>query len=128
MVRVVPSSVAIGSGKLLTPESYAKMISTDLRGKTTAIAGCASCFEQSVGYSYGLGIVTSGNWVMQDPLFYGESAVEANLPSKKVAIAVAVTYLPEAFDATTGNYKNAADQLWRHIGAVAAPTDPPPIK
>ena len=54
---------AIGSGQLLSADSYAKMVSTDLRGKTTKIAGCAACFEQSVGYSYGLGIVTSGNWV-----------------------------------------------------------------
>jgi CubicO group peptidase (beta-lactamase class C family) len=118
----------INSGQLLTPESYSKLITTDLRGKTTAIPGCGSCFEQSVGYSYGFGMVTSGNWVLQDPLFAGESAVDAYLPSQKVAIAVALTYQPAAFDATTGQYKNVADQLWRKIGAVVAPSDPTPMK
>ena len=118
----------INSGQLLTPESYAKLISTDLRGKTTLITGCSSCFPQSVGYSYGLGIVTTGNWVMQNPLFAGESAVDAYLPAQKVAIAVAVTYQPAAFDPTTGADTNLADKLWRQIGAVAAPSDPPPMK
>ena len=33
------TAVAIGTGKLLSPESYQAMMSTDLRGKTTARAG-----------------------------------------------------------------------------------------
>ena len=120
---------AIGSGQLLSPESYAEdgvhgSARQDHRDRRAA----PTCFEQSIGYSYGLGIVTSGNWVLQDPLFSGESAVDAYLPSQEVAIAVAVTYQPAAFDPTTGEYKNVADQLWRQIGAVVAPTDPPPIK
>jgi hypothetical protein len=39
---------------------------------------------------------------------------------------VAVTYLPGAFDAE-GNYANAADRLFRSIGAVVAPDDAPPM-
>jgi CubicO group peptidase (beta-lactamase class C family) len=122
------TAAAINSGQLLSPESYAKMVSTELRGKTTAIPGCAACFDQSIGYTYGLGIVISGNWLLQDPLFSGESAVEAYLPSQKIAIAVAVTYLPEAFDPATGAYTNVADKLWRQIAAQVAPSDPPPTK
>lgn len=122
------TAAAINSGRLLSPESYAEMVSTKLRGKTTAIAGCTACFEQNTGYTYGLGIVISGNWLLQDPLFSGESAVDAYLPSQKIAIAVAVTYLPEAFDPSTGDYKNVADELWRKIAARLAPTDPPPVK
>jgi hypothetical protein len=88
---------AINSGKLLSAESYAKLVSTDLWGKTTAVPGCGpGCFVQSVGYTFGLGVVISGNWLLQDPLFSGESAVEAYLPSQKMVIAVAVTYEPEA--------------------------------
>ena len=120
---------AINSGRLLSAESHAAMVSTDLRGKTSSIPGCgAGCFEQIVGYTYGLGVVISGNWLLQDPLFSGESAVEAYLPSQKIGIAVAVTYEPEAFDGTTGAYENVADQLWRQIGIQLAPTDPPPTK
>ena len=118
----------IGSGKLLTPESYAKFATTDLRGKTTAVPNCPDCFPQSEGYSYGLGIVTSGDWLLQNPLFAGESAVFAYLPERDVVVAVAVTYEPAAFDATTGNYTNQADQLWREIAATVVPDNPPPIK
>ena len=59
-------------------------------------------------------------------MFAGEAAVEAYLPAKKIAIAVAVTYRPEAFDAQ-GNYVNAADPLFRRIGAELAPDDAPPV-
>lgn len=125
------TAVAIGTGKLLSPESYQAMISTGLRGKTTVLPGCATCFAQSEGYSYGMGIVTTGDWVMQDPLFSGEAGAFAYLPSKKVAIAVALTFTEDAF-APDGSYKsevgsNAADPLWRQIAAVVAPTDPPPM-
>jgi CubicO group peptidase (beta-lactamase class C family) len=124
------TAVAIGTGKLLSPESYKKMISTDLRGKTTILSGCVTCFPQSEVYSYGLGIVTTGNWLMQDPLFSGEAGAFAYLPSKKVAIALALTFAEDAF-APDGSYKtevgnNAADSVWREIATVVAPQDPPP--
>jgi CubicO group peptidase (beta-lactamase class C family) len=120
------TAVAIGSGKLLTVDSYKKMVSTDLRGKTRAQPGCPTCFEQSDGYTYGLGIVSSGKWLMQNPLFSGEAAVEAYLPSQRVAIAVAVTFAPEAFD-NQGDYTNQADILFRKIGAEVVPNDAPPM-
>ncbi len=123
---------AIGTGKLLSPESYKKMISTDLRGKTTALPGCATCFESNEAYSYGLGIVTTGNWVMQDPLFSGQAGAFAYLPSQKVAIALALTFAADAF-AADGSYKpevgsNAANVVWRDIAATMVPNDPPPAK
>ena len=79
------------------------------------------------GYTYGLGIVISGNWLLQNPLMSGYAAVAAYLPSQKIAIAVATTYLPEAFD-DQGNYENAADTLFRRIGAELAPDDAPPVR
>lgn len=101
------TAVGIGSGKLLSPESYKAMLSA-VRGGT-----------------YGLGIVISGNWLLQNPMSAGESAVEAYLPSQKLAIAVAVTYQPTAFD-EQGNYRNEADSLFRKIGAELAPSEAPP--
>jgi CubicO group peptidase (beta-lactamase class C family) len=121
------TAVAIGTGKLLSPESYQQMLTKDLIGKTTKLDGCTSCFPQFPGYTYGLGIVSSGNWVMQNPLFSGEAGSFAYLPSQRVAIAVAVTFDQAAFDPTTGDYKNSADLLWRKIGAVLVPDDAPPI-
>jgi CubicO group peptidase (beta-lactamase class C family) len=125
------TAVAVGTGKLLSPESHQAMISTGLRGKTTLLPGCATCFAQDEGYSYGMGIVTTGNWVMQDPLFSGEAGAFAYLPSQKVAVALALTFSEDAF-APDGSYKsevgsNAADRVWRQIAAAAAPGDPPPM-
>ncbi|MFI6429682.1 serine hydrolase domain-containing protein [Rhodococcus oryzae] len=119
------TAVAIGTGKLLSAESYQKMVSTDLRGKTTTLPGCPTCTTMSEGYTYGLGIVITGDWLMQNPLFSGYAAAEAYLPSKKVAIAVAVTYDQEAFD-DAGLYKNEAESIFRKIGAQLAPGDAPP--
>ena len=101
------------------------MVSTDLRGKTRALPGCTTCMAMNDGYTYGMGIVISGDWLLQNPLFAGEAGVMAYLPAKKIAIAVAVTYQPEAFD-DQGNYRNEADTLFRRIAKELAPDDAPP--
>jgi len=121
------TAAGIGSGKLLSAESYKAMVSTDLRGKTTALPGCTTCAPQSDFYTYGLGIVISGDWLLQNPLFFGYAAVEAYLPAKKIAIAVAVTYQPDAFD-EKGNYENGGDTLFRKIATELAPDDAPPLR
>jgi CubicO group peptidase (beta-lactamase class C family) len=121
------TAVGIGSGKLLSADSYQKMVSTELRGKTHNQPGCTTCEAMDDVYTYGLGMVISGNWLLQNPLLSGYAAVEAYLPAQKIAIAVAVTYLPEAFD-DQGDYPNAADTLFRKIGAVLAPDDAPPVR
>jgi len=120
------SAVGIGSGKLLSADSYKKLVSTDLRGKTHKQPGCTTCDEMTNGYTYGLGIVISGNWLVQNPMFGGYGAIEAYLPSQKIAIAAAVTFAPEAFD-DQGDYSNAADPLFRKIAAELAPDDAPPM-
>jgi CubicO group peptidase (beta-lactamase class C family) len=120
------TAVGIGSGRLLTSDSYKTMVSTDLRGKTHKQPGCTTCDEMTTAYTYGLGIVISGNWLIQNPLFGGYGAIEAYLPSQKIAIAAAVTFAPEAFD-DQGNYSNAADPLFRKIAAELAPDDAPPM-
>jgi hypothetical protein len=87
-----------------------------------------TCGPSDALYSYGLGIVTTGNWLLQNPLFSGEAGVFAYLPSQKVAIALTVTFSQDAF-AADGSYKpevtsNAADAVWREIATVVAPNDP----
>ena len=47
------------------------------------------------------------------------------VPSKKIAIAVAMTFAPEAFD-SQGNYSNSSDKVFRSIGTYLAPDDAPP--
>jgi CubicO group peptidase (beta-lactamase class C family) len=120
------TAVGVGSGRLLTPDSYKKMVSTGLRGKTHKQPGCTTCDEMTDAYTYGLGIVVTGNWLVQNPMFGGYGAIEAYLPSQKIAIAAAVTFAPEAFD-DQGDYDNAADPLFRKIAAELAPDDAPPL-
>ena len=121
------SAIAIGTGRLLSKDSYAAMTSTDLRGKTTPIPDCATCGTLDDYATYGIGLWITGDWYMQNPLFSGYAAVDAYLPSKKIAIAVAVTYDEAAFDAQ-GNYPNGGDALFRKIGAYLAPDDAPPVR
>jgi CubicO group peptidase (beta-lactamase class C family) len=120
------SAAGLGSGKLLSKESYQKFVSTDLRGKTRTLPNCTTCAEMNDGYTYGMGIVISGDWLLQNPLFGGEAGVMAYLPAKKISMAVAVTYQPQAFD-DQGNYRNEADTLFRRIGKELAPDDAPPV-
>jgi hypothetical protein len=124
------TAYAIGTGKLLSSESYKKMVSTDLRGKTTKLPGVAASLAQSNTYAYGLGLVITGDWLMQAPLFSGEAGAFAYLPSKKAAVSVAVTMAEDAFG-PDGSYKpeingNAADMLWRQIATAVVPSNPPP--
>jgi CubicO group peptidase (beta-lactamase class C family) len=116
----------IGGGALLSKASYQAQTGPNLLGFGSAMAGC-SCAPQVNGYNYGLGIVRSGSWLLQNPLFSGYAAAEAYLPSKKIAIAVAVTFASGAFD-DQGNYANASDTIFRSIGASMAPSDAPPTK
>ncbi|MDR2322348.1 MAG: beta-lactamase family protein [Microbacterium sp.] len=120
------TAVAVGTGKLLSSKSFHEMTDSKLIGFGTPLPVCAgSCFTQVEGYNYGLGVVRSGSWQLQNPLLSGYSATEAYLPSKKIAVAVATTFLPGAFDAN-GVYDNASDRLFREIATELAPDDPPP--
>ena len=117
----------VGTGALLSKSSYRAMTAPNLLGFGHPLPECGnSCFTQVNGYNYGLGVVRSGSWLLQNPLLSGEGAVEAYLPAKKIAIAVAATFDPEAFD-SQGNYANASDTLFRQIAAYMAPNDAPPM-
>jgi CubicO group peptidase (beta-lactamase class C family) len=123
---LITTAVKVGTGALISKSSYEAMTGPNLLGFGKKQDNCApSCFTQINVYNYGLGIVRSGSWILQNPLLGGYSATEAYLPSKKIAIAVAVTYAPEAFD-SQGNYPNSNDSLFRAIGTYLAPDDPPP--
>jgi CubicO group peptidase (beta-lactamase class C family) len=124
---MVTTAIKVGTGALLSKSSYEAMTGPHLLGFGKKQDNCApSCFTQVNGYNYGLGVVRSGSWLMQNPLLGGYSATEAYLPSKKIALAVFVTYAPEAFD-SQGNYANSSDTLFRSIGAYMAPDDAPPL-
>lgn len=121
------TEAAIGEGTLLSPASHRAMIAPDLLGFGSPLAGCPACHTLEESYVYGLGVVISNGWLLQNPLFGGYGAVEAYLPSKKFAIAVATTYAEESFD-DEGNYKygNVSQQIFAAIGALLAPEAAPP--
>jgi CubicO group peptidase (beta-lactamase class C family) len=124
---MITTAVKVGTGALISKASYEAMTAPNLLGFGHKQDNCApSCFTQVNGYNYGLGVMRSGSWLAQNPLLGGYSATEAYLPSKKIAIAVAVTFTPEAFDAQ-GNYANSSDTLFRLIGGYLAPDEAPPL-
>src|SRR5215471_5390499 len=124
---MITTAVKVGTGALISKSSYEAMTGPHLLGFGKKQDNCApSCFTQVNGYNYGLGVVRSGSWLLQNPLLGGYGAVEAYLPSKKIAIAVAVTFTPEAFD-SQGNYANSSDTVFRLIGAYVARDDAPPM-
>ena len=90
------TAVDVGTGTLLSRSSYLAMTDPNLLGFGHTQASCApGCFKQTNLYNFGLGVVRSGSWLLQDPLVSGEGSTEAYLPSQKIAIAVIVTFLPE---------------------------------
>jgi CubicO group peptidase (beta-lactamase class C family) len=120
------TAVEVGTGALLSNSSYHAMTDPNLLGFGQAQANCApSCFKQTNIYNYGLGVVRSGSWLLQDPLLSGEGSTEAYLPAQKIAIAAVVTFLPGAFD-SQGNYSNSSEQIFRAVAAYLAPNDAPP--
>lgn len=122
------SARAVGTGELLSRRSYRAMTSPRLRGFGQRQDNCApSCFQQSIGYTYGLGLVRSGDWLLQNPLLGGYAATMAYLPGEDVAIAVATTFRQAAFS-PEGSYPNASDGIFRSVGALLAPDQAPPVK
>jgi CubicO group peptidase (beta-lactamase class C family) len=121
------TAVAIGEGTLLSPASHQAQVAPTLLGFGSPLAGCRTCHTMEPSYVYGLGVVNSSGWLLQNPLFGGYGAVEAYLPSKKIAIAVATTYGEQSFD-EQGNYMygNASQRIFAAIGAYLAPDEPPP--
>jgi CubicO group peptidase (beta-lactamase class C family) len=114
------SMEAVGTGKLLSKESLAAQVNPNLVGFGKDDPHCPACHHMSEALNYGLGVVNRGPWVTQTKSFAGCGATVGYLPSKKLAIAVAVTYSPKAFD-DQGNYKNVSDKIFSSLGNALAP-------
>jgi CubicO group peptidase (beta-lactamase class C family) len=126
IVDMTTTAEAVGEGTLLSPESHAAQIAPDLIGFGSPLEGCPACHTLDTTYSYGLGVVISGDWILQNPLFGGYGAVAAYLPPAKIAVAVATTFGEEAFD-ETGDYRYSTHQdICAAIGNHLAPDHPLP--
>jgi CubicO group peptidase (beta-lactamase class C family) len=106
---VLKSAAAIGTGALVSADSHALQL-----------APMTAAFKPwSQKSFYGLGIVVLDGWLVQFPSFAGYAAGMAYLPSKKLAIAVAVT-LQEG--APAGG--NRSIEITKEIAAYLAPESP----
>src|SRR2546430_7987190 len=115
------TAVKVGTGALLSKSSYEAMTGPHLLGFGKKQDNCApSCGTQTNVYNYGLGVVRSGSWLLQNPLLGGYAAIEGYLPSKKIAIAVAGTLAPGAFD-SEGEYHNSGYNRFRSHSGDPAP-------
>ena len=119
---------AIGRGDLLSEESHELQVAPTLRGTTTPVEGCPTCFVQSEGYTFGYGIVLTGDWLMQNPLFHGYAGVAAYLPAEDLTIAIAATYGPDAFDEDGEPRGNIAMPLFAKLAETLAPDHPVPSR
>ena len=126
MVDMTTTAEAVGEGTLLSPESHQAQIAPDLLGFGKPLAGCPACHTLDEAYTYGLGVVLTNSWIVQNPLFAGYGAVAGYLPAEKIAVAVAATFGEGAFD-EQGNYKYSSHQdIFRAIGNFLAPDHPLP--
>ena len=99
------TAIEWGEGTLLSPQSHAAMIEPRLIGFGSLLDGCANCHPLDEIYSYGLGVVLSNGWVLQNPRFGGYIGVAAYLPTEKIAIAVTATFGEDGFD-EMGDYRS----------------------
>jgi CubicO group peptidase (beta-lactamase class C family) len=117
------TAIGIGSGRLLTRSSYRLM--TDPRiGFGHPQKHCERCTKLTRRYGYGLGIVKNGNWLLQNPLFFGYAAIESYLPSKRISIAIALTFKPSTYS-YAGDPSPYWTKLYVALGRIVAPDDPP---
>ena len=120
------SAVAVGEGTALSAASHQAQIAPDLLGFGAPLEGCPTCRTLGKTLNYGLGVVLTNSWIVQNPLFAGYGGVMAYLPARKIAIAVATTFGEGAFD-DEGNYKHSSHvELFSAIAAYLAPDESPP--
>jgi CubicO group peptidase (beta-lactamase class C family) len=107
---VVRAAGVIGSGRLLTPASYAELVAP-----TTATLA-----PWSARNHYGLGVFSINSWLIQNPSFFGYAGAMGYLPGRRISIAVTSTQLrgadPDA---------NVANTILERIATHLAPGTPP---
>ena len=86
-----------------------------------------TCHPLDKTHNYALGLIVSGDWILQNPSFFGYSAAVGYLPSEQIAVATSVTFDRSAFT-DSGDYRrqNAATDLLKALAATVT-DNPPPI-
>jgi CubicO group peptidase (beta-lactamase class C family) len=118
---------AVATGKLLSAASSAAQIEPSLIGFGHAQANCPACAANTAAMSYGLGVILSGQWVVQTLGFAGASGAAGYLPSQKLTIAIEATNAQTAYD-RQGNAGPGATNLFRDLANALVPNSMPPPK
>ena len=108
---VVKAAKAMGRGTLLSRRSAKERFArytADLPG-----------FNQNL--YYGLGVIIENTWAIQNPELNGYTAVQGWLPSKKMAVGLAVTKGPRAAAQTDENY---SELLFAELTDYLSPDHP----
>ncbi|MFI8520226.1 serine hydrolase domain-containing protein [Streptomyces sp. NPDC085481] len=114
------SAEAVGRGELLSPRSYRTLLNpgTVGLGHPTDTCPATVCLPQTEDKHFGLGVLVVGGWLVQNPSFSGYAAIQAYLPSQRLAIAVSTT---KTADTPEGN---TAEDVAELIAAALAPDHP----
>jgi CubicO group peptidase (beta-lactamase class C family) len=114
------SAQAIGSGELLSHRSYRTLLDPGTVGLGGPTAKCPAtvCVKQTEDRHFGLGVLVVNGWVVQNPSFSGYAAIQAYLPSDRLAIAVSSTKTAGSPDG------NQAEVIAQRIAAALAPRTP----
>jgi CubicO group peptidase (beta-lactamase class C family) len=114
------SARAVGTGALLSPSSFRVQLNPGTVGLGGPTATCPAtvCIAQTEAQHFGLGVIVSHGWIVQNPSFSGYAAFQAYLPAKHLAIAVSTTKGPNAPDG------NTAEVVGERIAALLAPGYP----
>jgi CubicO group peptidase (beta-lactamase class C family) len=116
---------AIGSGKLLSPESYRAQVDPNLVGFGHPDPGCSACGQNTTAHSFGLAVIRQGPWITGNKFYAGSGAAVGYLPSEKLAIAVITTYQPTAFN-SRGDVTGAGPAIMSTLAKVLTPANPIP--
>ncbi|MFJ8660160.1 hypothetical protein [Streptomyces sp. NPDC093795] len=84
-------------------------------GGATAKCPASICLKQTEAAHFGLGVLVINGWVLQNPSFSGYAAIQAYLPSKRLALAVSTTKTSTTPDG------NTAEVVARRIAAARRP-------
>ena len=114
------SAEAVGSGELLSPRSYRTLLDPGTVGLGGATAKCPAsiCLQQTEAKHFGFGVIVVNGWVLQNPSFSGYAAIQAYLPSERLALAVSTTKTATTPDG------NTAQMVAERIAAALAPDAP----
>ncbi|WP_411104099.1 serine hydrolase domain-containing protein [Streptomyces sp. cmx-4-9] len=111
------SARAIGTGELLSGQSFRTQLNPGTVGLGHATSTCAAsvCLANTEARHFGLGVIVVDDWILTNPSFGGYAAIQAYLPSQHLSIAVTVTKGPKSPE------HNSAETIAERISAALAP-------